>query len=96
MSVEIEPASEFPWGRVTQDHVFGPYVIREYVQKKVPNSPNNGRTLFHAYHEGKSLNESWYSLEKAIIGAIAKVHDGLNSQAAYYFFRMIDIAEPTQ
>lgn len=96
MSAEIEPASEFPWGAVTWDHVFGPYVIREYVQKEIHNSSNNGRTLFYAYHDGKSMHESWHSLEQAIIGAIAKVHDGLNSQAAHYFFRMIDIEEPSQ
>lgn len=79
------PRENFAWGRVIEDHLFGPYMVREYIDN------TSGETLFHGYAHGKDLNEGWNSLDRAIIGAIGKHHDGLNSLASHYFFKMIGI-----
>jgi hypothetical protein len=44
---------------------------------------------YHIYVDGVRVGYSADTLDGAIITAIAYKHDGRNSQAAYYFARMI-------
>lgn len=49
----------------------------------------DGTSSFHCYIDGKSIGYFADSLDAALIVAIAHKYDGLNSQAAHYFARMI-------
>lgn len=48
---------------------------------------------FHVYVDGERVGYSADTLDGALITAIAYKYDGRNSQAAYYFARMIGLSE---
>ena len=75
-------AGKFPWGATTNIHAIGEYEIVEYRDLA-------GNACFHPYISGEDTNHSYNSLDAAIVGAIGLKHDGLNSQAASYFMKMI-------
>ena len=86
----------FPWGPVVAVHEVAEYQIVEYHPQIFENSCGTGRydydsTMFHSYIDGVDTNCSYKTFDSAIIGAVARKHDGLNSQAAAYFERMIGI-----
>ena len=85
------PKKEFVWGPVVQTHEIGPYKIVEYHPEIFKNCGGTGKydtkTKFHIYTNGRDGSESCQSLDEALAVAIAKRHDGPNSQAGYYFIR---------
>lgn len=48
---------------------------------------------FHIYLDGERVGYSSDTLDGALITAVAYRHDGRNSQAPYYFARMIGMKE---
>ena len=81
---------DFPWGKVIKTHAIGDYKIIEYAERGASNHPTHagkptGRHLFHCDHY------SYESLDHALIGIIARKHDGVNTRADVYFLRMIGI-----
>jgi len=87
---------DFPWGPIERVHEIGEYQIVEYHPQVFKNCCGTGKhhdyTQFHPYRDGKSDGNSYCSLDDALIGVIARKYDGINSQAAAYFGRMIGIA----
>ena len=79
-----KPKGKFVWGEIVKDHELGEYLIREYIEK-------NGETAFHVYRNGIDTHTSFECIESAIVGAIARKYDGLNTQADLYFIRAIDM-----
>jgi hypothetical protein len=59
----------FSWGKILKQHKIGPYVVFEYRSKL------EDKTMFHAFshRDGRERDtgQSFFSLETAIIGAIA-------------------------
>jgi hypothetical protein len=98
MLITQEQVNKYPWGLVITVHSIGEYDIIE----SYPNEYKNGRGTgeidynhkqYHPYINGKDTNHSYYTLEGALIGAIAQKFDGLNSQAAMYFCKMVGIKQ---
>ena len=56
---------KFPWGHITERYVIGPYEIAEYVSK------DDQKTYYHVWVDGKDTNESTYTLEQAMVLAVA-------------------------
>lgn len=86
----------FPWGPIDAIHCVGPYAIVEYREDRSTFTPasswqNHGRTLFAPYLDGRSVSESFLSLDSALVGAVAYRREGPNSQAAHYFDRMTGV-----
>ena len=91
----------YVWGNVTIVHRIGDYAVIEYISNR---GNDEGQTFFHPalwtdefkqHHNNafywQDTNHSYHSLEAAIIGVIAYKFDGLNSQAAGYFCKMIGL-----
>lgn len=95
MSIEKETLKKFPWGPVVAVHEIGEYSVVEYHPEVFEKSTGTGRhheyTNFHPYLNGKDTSQSFDTLDGALIGVIALKYDGLNSQAAYYFSKMIGL-----
>lgn len=87
----------FTWGKVVAIHEVGEYQIVEYVPNQSSNVSDadyaerlaKHPTSFHPYIKGDDTSRSYHSLDEALVGVIAYRHDGLNSQAAGYFGKMI-------
>lgn len=87
----------FVWGRIVAVHEVGEYQIVEYVRNQHGNESDDEYasdlaqhpTSFHPYIKGDDTSRSYRSLDEALVGVVAYRHDGLNSQAAHYFGRMI-------
>ena len=79
----------FTWGRVVAIHDIGEYRIIEFLNRKVDGcTVTKELTDEHLFFvEGSS--QSCHSLDGALAAAIACKHEGLNSQAARYFMKMI-------
>lgn len=91
-------AREFPWGRVIQTHVVGPYTIIEYAERGADNHPTHprretGRNLFSIGGEAGS-SESFASLDMALVGSIARRRG--EPHAAYFAGRVLGITELAQ
>lgn len=80
-------AKEFTWGRVEAVHEIGPYRIFEYLSK---HSKFEER-LFHCFVDGKDIHESAPSLDHAILVCMASKHCGLNSRAAQFAAKILDL-----
>lgn len=87
----------YVWGNVVNVHKIGDYAVIEYV---VRNGDNTGEIRFHpalwtdkykGHFHWQDTNRSYGTLEGAIVGVIAYKFDGLNSQAAGYFAKMIGL-----
>ncbi len=93
-----ELKEDFVWGPIVEVHEVGDYQIVEYNPQIFYRCSGTGkydfdRTLFHPYINYNDTGHSYKSLDQALIGTIALKHDGLNSQAAYYFYKMIGIGD---
>lgn len=82
----METQKAFPWGTIVQDHRYGDFLIREYLDKE------NG-TLFHVYIDGgkQDTNTSVPSLEEGILAAFGEKYGGQNSQFASFAKKMLGI-----
>jgi hypothetical protein len=85
----------FPWGVIDEVHEVGPYQIAQYRKDASTYAHesawvDHGKTMFHIYVEGKDACQSFWTLDAALVGAIAYRAEGPNGQAAEYFMRMID------
>jgi len=89
------------WGKVEEVHRIGDYGVIQYVCN---HGKEDGNVYFHPVlwtgqykeHHGnqwywEDTNMSYPSLESALVGVIAYKYDGLNSQAASYFCKMIGL-----
>lgn len=68
----------FTWGKVVDIHAIGPYEIVEYDEFASGSSrgpsgkrPLSGRRLFHVYVDGEDESRSCYTMEGALVIAIA-------------------------
>jgi hypothetical protein len=92
---KIKKGNGFTWGEVTKIYDIGIYIICEYHPWKcegvtIKTGDADYTTInFHSWVNGRDTCHSSASLEEAITGAIAYKFDGANSQAAYYFMKMI-------
>jgi hypothetical protein len=89
-------ASGFTWGEVKTVHVVGDYQIIEYHPRKTENNRvlkdiDYEQVAFHPYIDWKDTNRGFGTLEEAMVGVIALRFDGLNSQAAMYFSKMVGL-----
>lgn len=80
----------FVWGKVVKVHTVGEYQIAEYISKSSVKDPEAGETEFHGYIGWSDEHVSFYSLDEALVGLVARKYEGCNSRAADYFFRMLD------
>lgn len=71
--------------RIIDTHQIGEYQLIE--------TYDESRSYFHIYINGKRIGHHEASIDAALITAIAYKHDGLNSQAAHYFCRMIGMPD---
>lgn len=76
---------EFTWGRIIDIHCIGDYQIIEYESKTAP------KHLWHTYINYADTNNSYISLDSALIGCIGRKYEGANGKAAMYFEKMIDL-----
>lgn len=65
-----------------EDYTFAKY-------ESILNGISDG-IKYHIWVDGKSTSHSTRTIEEAMAVAMAYKHDGLNSQAAHYFMKMID------
>ncbi len=84
----------YTWGKFKAIHEIGLYLIVEYYPTKYDgcaaiNGTYEDFTSFHPFINERDTNTSYNSLEAAIVGAIAYKYDGGNSQAGYFFMKMI-------
>ncbi len=98
MLITQKQVDEYHWGEVIAVHSIGEYDIIEFYPKEYISGRGTGKIdynhkQYHAYINGKDTNHSYYTLEGAIVGAIAQKFDGLNSQAAMYFCKMVGIKQ---
>ena len=93
-NITQEGIDDFPWGRVIKVHTIGGIDIIE-----CPHYKRNGctitdeetaRTEFHPYINGKAVGESFFNLERAILGTLIRKHLGLNNHGLLSgMFRML-------
>jgi len=92
---KLKNGKPFTWGEIVAIHEIGNLSVVEYHPWK-----KDGVTIctgdadmeslqFHGYIDGKSVSESWNTLDRALVGLICQKHDGYSSRAAYYIFKMI-------
>lgn len=98
ITLDFAFCKEFPWGVPIRIHTLGKYDILEFKKwmfkdgrQMIPRMAEE-KSTYHAYISGQDIGQSYSSLEKAIIGAIAYHYDGCNSQAGALFERMIQIS----
>lgn len=72
---------EYHWGHVINVHCIGEYQIIESVRA--------GDMLWHGYINYQDSNQSYSSLDSALIGCIARKNEGANGKAHEYFYKMI-------
>lgn len=76
---------EFAWGVIKDIHSIGDYQIVEYIDQKDKN------ICYHGYVDYKDTNESYSSLDSALVGCIGYKYEGRNGRAAMYFEKMIGL-----
>ena len=94
--------NDYTWGQVIEVFKIGNYGIVKYISSSEKEDVNKVR--FHPfiwtneypeYHDNQyywsDTNTSYYSLDSALVGVIARKYDGLNSQAGAYFCKMIGL-----
>lgn len=92
---KVLQGEQFTWGEDQQIYKIGPYTIIEYhpwkrQQREVlVGEPDHSVLLFHCYVDGKDTSRGAPNLSAALAECIALKHDGPNTQAAYYFLKMI-------
>lgn len=82
-------------GPIIAIHTIGQYDIVEHWHEPASNSDDrNTYRAFSPFIDGKSIANFYYSMDAALVGAIAWCYDGANTRADLYFLRGIG-AEPT-
>jgi len=79
----------YVWGKIKKIHEIGEYVIVEYSEPNYRNVENNESIVFHPFINGKDTNRGYDTLDGAIVGVIARKHDGINTKADRYFMKAI-------
>jgi hypothetical protein len=85
----------FVWGYVLRIHEIGEYSIVEYHPWKregssiITGEMDPNETEYSCYVNSKSISMSTLTLDAALTTCIGYKHEGANSQAAYYFLKMI-------
>ena len=96
---QLEGGAPYTWGIIQHIHKIGPYAVVESkdwmsdsYNNRVAGVTSSTETSFHCYVDGKSLGHSFGNLEGALANCMAYKFDpaGANSQAAYYFLKMIE------
>lgn len=93
---QLKNGAPYTWGEVVTIHEIGEYAIVESIdwaskKTEIMTGVIGDTTKYHPYVNEQNTNHSYSSLDEAIIGAIAYKYDGLNSQAAYFFSKMIGL-----
>ena len=92
---DMKAGATFWLGPVLQSLEIGEYQFIKYqafsFDRSEPKLTDD--IMYSAYINGRCTRNSYGSLDKALVGTIAHQHDGLNSQAAGYFYRMIGIED---
>lgn len=98
--------SNYTWGQVQEIFRIGDYGIVKYISDY--DKDEEDKIRFHPFiwttdpeltkwHDNEPFwsdtSTSYYSLESAIVGAIARKFDGANSQAAGFFDKMIGLKQ---
>lgn len=96
------PGRRFPWGTIVDVHVVGTYALIEYDSSRPSNADDDWQSerRFSGYvHNPESrradargwmdIGQSFSSFDAGLVGLVAYVHEGPNSQAARYFMKMI-------
>ena len=76
---------EFIWGNVIKVYCIGEYQVVKYIDKK------ENETYYHGYINYRDTNNSYSSLDSALIGCIGHKYEGGNGKAAMYFNKMIGL-----
>jgi hypothetical protein len=84
----------YPWGKLVEIHEIGEYIIVEYKSNVYRNSQavhteHEEKSTWHPYTNAKDTSCSFESLDAALVGAIARKHDGLNTKADVYFMKAV-------
>ena len=75
---------QFTWGRIIKIMEIGDYTIAEFHHRH-----HESMVEYHLWINGKDTRTSYDSLDSALAGAIARKYEGCNTQAGYYFMKMI-------
>lgn len=73
----------FVWGKVIKIHTISDFQIIE--------ADREGVTYFHVYIDFNDTNNSADTIDEAIITALVRKYDGINSQAACFISRILGI-----
>ena len=95
MTIE-QRAEKFPWGSVTQIHIFNDIVIYEYVDKLHGNTQYSPYQIIKTPDGKESIRDfmhSYRNIDEAMVNAIAFKYDGINSQGGIFMTRMVGIGE---
>ena len=87
--------SNFTWGEAIKKHSIGEYDIIEYYPHEFKNGYTTGKIDYTQLHYSCYINQSaigysGLSLDEALVICIAYKRDGVNSQAAHFFMKMIE------
>jgi len=83
---ELRDGQPYTWGQVLNVIDVGDYTV---VQYRCDFGSQEGKELFAGYLAGVSTSHSFNTLEEALVHSIAQNYDGINTQAAHYFMKMI-------
>ena len=75
--------NDFPWGQVVKVHEISDIQVVEFIEK------DENKIKFYPFVNFKRLYFSCDSLDYAIIEAMARKYNGSNTQAGFYFWKMI-------
>lgn len=90
---------DVPWGPVVASHVIGDIAICEYLEDcsnltafDAATYARHGKSVFQTYlHDGEQFrrtHRAYFTLDSALVGAIAVKRDGENTRADMFFDRM--------
>lgn len=89
---------KFVWGPVKEVYRIGPYEVVRYHPQIFKDSSGTGNydytvNQYHPYVKGEDTNESYDSLDAALVGAIAYRREGGNHRADRYFILALERLE---
>lgn len=84
---EVRQGAPFTWGEIKNIWDIGPYTVAAYIERSSLN------LHYHVWVDGENTSHGAISLEGALAEAMAVKWDGVNSQAAMFFMRMIGVEE---
>ena len=88
----IKNGNEFTWGYLLAIHEIGEYSIVEYhpwENRGLVGCVNQTEKRYSGYLNGRSIGQSFESLDAALAGCIAYKHEGANHRADLYFMKML-------